>query len=321
VSQPRVRDHPFSTVAAFPKRMRCPAPAPHRAASLPGCERGRADRPHSRRTDVPAAVAGLHLRPRRRLGHRDAGLSTLIPELVPRSQLPSAAALGGVSVNLARAIGPAIAVVLIARVGVAAVFALNTAAFLLFALVLLRAVGTAPPGSNPMARTRRRRLRYSARRSGFGRRSRGPPAAATVGATLEQPPDDGGHPGLRGPPGRAGRHSAGQSFRGAVHRTVVGRASAATSRSADRDRCRHRPTGPRLRRIGGPGESLVPGRCLAATSSRSGRLRGNEAHSLEHTTSNTVVTTLSLVTTIVLGFGSGVTPHWMWNGVPPVTPT
>jgi MFS family permease len=61
----------------------------------------------------------------------------LIPELVPHNQLSAAAALGGISVNLARAIGPAIAGLLIARVGVGAVFAVNTAAFLLFALVLL----------------------------------------------------------------------------------------------------------------------------------------------------------------------------------------
>ena len=33
----------------------------------------------------------------------------LIPELVPRSQLPAASALGGISMNLARAAGPALA--------------------------------------------------------------------------------------------------------------------------------------------------------------------------------------------------------------------
>src|SRR4029434_10353709 len=42
----------------------------------------------------------------------------LIPELVPRSQLPSASALGGISMNLARAVGPAVAGLLIASVGV-----------------------------------------------------------------------------------------------------------------------------------------------------------------------------------------------------------
>src|SRR5689334_8217992 len=61
----------------------------------------------------------------------------LIPELVPRDQLPSASALGAISTNLARAIGPAIAGLLIARVGIAAVFGLNALTFLGFALVLL----------------------------------------------------------------------------------------------------------------------------------------------------------------------------------------
>ena len=60
----------------------------------------------------------------------------LIPDLVPRPQLPSASALGSINVNLARAVGPAIAGVLIARIGVGAVFALNTATFLVFGLVV-----------------------------------------------------------------------------------------------------------------------------------------------------------------------------------------
>jgi MFS family permease len=61
----------------------------------------------------------------------------LIPEFVPRDQLPAASALGGVSANLARAIGPAIAGVLVAHVGVAAVFTLNAATFGVYAIVLL----------------------------------------------------------------------------------------------------------------------------------------------------------------------------------------
>ena len=91
----------------------------------------------------------------------------LIPELVPREQLSSAAALGGISVNLARAIGPAIAGLLIARIGVGAVFALNTAAFLLFAVVLLawrRPVeeSAAPPERFiPALRAGGRYVRYS----------------------------------------------------------------------------------------------------------------------------------------------------------------
>ena len=61
---------------------------------------------------------------------------SLVPDMVPRPQVPAAAALGSISVNLARAIGPAIAGLLGARIGVAAVFALNTATFLLYAVVV-----------------------------------------------------------------------------------------------------------------------------------------------------------------------------------------
>nr|WP_089010035.1 MFS transporter [Micromonospora viridifaciens] len=64
--------------------------------------------------------------------------AAVIPELVPREQLRAASALGSISVNMARAIGPAVAGVLIARVGVAPVFAFNAVAFLVFALVLAR---------------------------------------------------------------------------------------------------------------------------------------------------------------------------------------
>ena len=48
---------------------------------------------------------------------------SLVPDMVPRPQVPAAAALGSINVNLARAIGPAIAGLLVARIGVAAVFA------------------------------------------------------------------------------------------------------------------------------------------------------------------------------------------------------
>jgi MFS family permease len=61
----------------------------------------------------------------------------MIPELVPRDQLAAASALGSISVNLARAIGPAIAGLLIGGVGVGWVFAINTATFVLLIAVLL----------------------------------------------------------------------------------------------------------------------------------------------------------------------------------------
>jgi MFS family permease len=71
---------------------------------------------------------------------------SLIPELVPRSQLVAAATLGSIGVNVARAVGPAIAGVLIAQLGVAAVFALNTATFLVYGIVL---VAWHPPAESP----------------------------------------------------------------------------------------------------------------------------------------------------------------------------
>jgi MFS family permease len=61
----------------------------------------------------------------------------LIPELVPRNQLHAASGLGAISMNVARAVGPATAGVLVAQIGPAAVFALNTVTLLLFAGVLL----------------------------------------------------------------------------------------------------------------------------------------------------------------------------------------
>ena len=60
----------------------------------------------------------------------------LIPDLIPRSELSSASAPSSININLARAIGPAIAGVLIAQAGVGAVFAINTATFLVFGLVV-----------------------------------------------------------------------------------------------------------------------------------------------------------------------------------------
>jgi MFS family permease len=61
---------------------------------------------------------------------------SLIPDLVPRAQLLAASTLSSVSINVARAVGPAIAGLLIARSGVPAVFAVNTATFLVFGIVV-----------------------------------------------------------------------------------------------------------------------------------------------------------------------------------------
>ncbi|MEX0426959.1 MFS transporter [Nocardioides sp. DS6] len=52
------------------------------------------------------------------------------PELVPREELTQASALGSITVNGARAVGPAVAGVLVAAAGPGVVFALNTVSFL-----------------------------------------------------------------------------------------------------------------------------------------------------------------------------------------------
>jgi MFS family permease len=61
---------------------------------------------------------------------------SLVPELVPRDEVPSAVQLNSLNVNIARAVGPAIAGILIAHIGVGAVFALNAGTFLIYAIVV-----------------------------------------------------------------------------------------------------------------------------------------------------------------------------------------
>jgi MFS family permease len=61
----------------------------------------------------------------------------VIPEIVPRDELPSASALGAVNTNLARSAGPAVAGLLVAHIGSAAVFGLNAVSFAVFAGALL----------------------------------------------------------------------------------------------------------------------------------------------------------------------------------------
>src|SRR3979409_23384 len=69
------------------------------------------------------------------------------PELVPREQFRSAASLGGVAVDAARAIGPPIAGLLVASAGAAAVFAINAVSFIavIAALLAWKRAPAAPP--------------------------------------------------------------------------------------------------------------------------------------------------------------------------------
>jgi len=62
----------------------------------------------------------------------------ILPELVPRDDLPPASALNGIEFNLARAVGPALAGVVIAAAGVATAFVVNFVSFFGVILVVAR---------------------------------------------------------------------------------------------------------------------------------------------------------------------------------------
>ena len=57
-------------------------------------------------------------------------LAATTPELVPVDELPAAVALGAISINVARSIGPAIGGAIVARWGAAAAYAINAASFI-----------------------------------------------------------------------------------------------------------------------------------------------------------------------------------------------
>jgi len=60
----------------------------------------------------------------------------IVPELVPRRELPSAIALNSVGFNLARAVGPALGGLVVAGVGAGAAFILNAVSFVAVLIVL-----------------------------------------------------------------------------------------------------------------------------------------------------------------------------------------
>jgi MFS family permease len=62
----------------------------------------------------------------------------ITPELVPRHELPSAVALSGVGLNLARAVGPAVGGFVVAAIGPSAVFLLNALSCVGIIVVLYR---------------------------------------------------------------------------------------------------------------------------------------------------------------------------------------
>ncbi len=76
--------------------------------------------------------------------------SAIIPEVVPRHQLPAALVLNGVSSNASRIIGPLVAGALIASLGSASVFMLNAAMAVGTSVVIVR--WRRPPTPQPLGR-------------------------------------------------------------------------------------------------------------------------------------------------------------------------
>ena len=64
--------------------------------------------------------------------------AAIVPDLVPADELPSAVALNSIAINVSRAIGPAIAGVLVAAVGAWLVFILNALSYIGILAVLVR---------------------------------------------------------------------------------------------------------------------------------------------------------------------------------------
>ena len=91
----------------------------------------------------------------------------LIPDVVPAAHVRAAAALGAVSMNVARAVGPALAGLLITQVDVWLVFAINTATYGVLAVVVLRwapagrVSGDMPERFGPALRAGARYVRHS----------------------------------------------------------------------------------------------------------------------------------------------------------------
>jgi MFS family permease len=95
---------------------------------------------------------------------------SVVPELVPHEKLPAAVSLSSMGVNIARAVGPALAGVLISTAGVAVVFLVNAASFVVTIVVLVRwkrqaRVNTLPP--EPLMSALRTGWRYAAHNAGF----------------------------------------------------------------------------------------------------------------------------------------------------------
>ena len=95
----------------------------------------------------------------------------LIPTLVDRESLASALAINSVIFNLARFIGPALAGIVIAEIGIAAAFAANAVSYIAFQISLLNLRGLPPQpvvGRQNVLRASAEAFSYACRHSGIG---------------------------------------------------------------------------------------------------------------------------------------------------------
>ena len=95
----------------------------------------------------------------------------LIPTLVDRESLASALAINSVIFNLARFIGPALAGIVIAEIGIAAAFAANAVSYIAFQISLLNLRGLPPQpavGRQNVLRASVEAFSYACRHSGIG---------------------------------------------------------------------------------------------------------------------------------------------------------
>jgi predicted MFS family arabinose efflux permease len=95
----------------------------------------------------------------------------LIPTLVDRDSLASALAINSVIFNLARFIGPALAGIVIAEIGIATAFAANAVSYIAFQISLLNLRGLPPQpavGRQNVLRASAEAFSYACRHSGIG---------------------------------------------------------------------------------------------------------------------------------------------------------
>lgn len=89
--------------------------------------------------------------------------AAIVPDLVPRAQLPAALALNGVAMNMSRIVGPLVAGAIIASAGSAYVFLLNAALSLAAGFVIMRwkhAQVPSPLGREPLSSAIRVGVQY-----------------------------------------------------------------------------------------------------------------------------------------------------------------